>query len=60
MRYTVDLVVEIDGIRVRQHLTQLTEAGMENHINDLLREPVTIVSCLVSESEPFDQGSTSA
>jgi hypothetical protein len=60
MRYTLDIVVEIDGVRVQQHLTQLTEAGMHQHVNELLLEPVEIVSCLVSESQPFEQGRTSA
>jgi hypothetical protein len=60
MRYTLDIVVELDGVRVRQHLTQLTEAGMHQHVNELIREPVEIVSCVVSESQPYDQGETSA
>ena len=60
MRYTLDLVVEIDGTLIRQHVTNLTEAGMHQHINELLLEPVEIVSCVVSESQPFDHGDTTA
>jgi hypothetical protein len=60
-RYTLDLALEVDGVPVRQHLTQLTEAGMERVVlNALMASGTKIKSCVPSESRPFDQGWSTA
>jgi hypothetical protein len=60
VRYTLDIEMEIDGHKIVQHVTNLTEGGVRVHLAELRMAPGEIVKCVISESEPFDPTITSA